>query len=140
MKKISIATLSVILLFTMTSCPTKWGYEDYRLKIKNNSSINLYYCEDFFYPDTLIKYSDISKVPSTYKIGVGKEQIINAHSSWENMFKQVIHSDTLMIFIFDATTIESTPWDTVKSKYMILKRYDLSYDDLVRMNWTITYP
>ena len=45
-----------------------------------------------------------------------------------------------MYFIYDACILETTPWDTIKAKYIVLKRYDLSLQDLQQMNWTITYP
>jgi len=46
----------------------------------------------------------------------------------------------MMVYVFDAHVIETTAWDSVKANYLVLKRYDLSLDDLKRMNWTITYP
>ena len=49
-------------------------------------------------------------------------------------------TDTLTVFVFDAQVLETTPWDTVKAKYLVLKRYDLSLDDLNKLNWEITYP
>ncbi len=45
-----------------------------------------------------------------------------------------------MYFIYDAQTLETTPWDTVVKKYMILKRHDLTKKDLDSMGWKITYP
>lgn len=48
-------------------------------------------------------------------------------------------ADTSMIFIYDAHTLGATPWDTVRKKYMILKRFDLTYDSLVKLNWTVIY-
>jgi len=39
----------------------------------------------------------------------------------------------------DANTLETTSWDTIKLNYKVLKRYDLSFQDLEKMNWTITY-
>ena len=48
--------------------------------------------------------------------------------------------DTLSVFIFDAQVLETTSWDIVKAQYLVLKRYDLSLDDLNILNWIITYP
>ena len=45
-----------------------------------------------------------------------------------------------MIYIFDAGVLESTPWSTVVNDYMVLKRFDLSLQNLQKMDWTITYP
>lgn len=46
----------------------------------------------------------------------------------------------IMYFIYDANTLETVPWDMVVKNYLILKRYDLSLEDLQGMDWTITYP
>ena len=55
----------------------------------------------------------------------------------EAIFKD---TDTLSVFIFDAQVLESTPWDTVKARHLVLRRYDLSLDDLNKLNWIIIYP
>jgi hypothetical protein len=43
-------------------------------------------------------------------------------------------------FFLDKEVVDTVPWDTIRSKYLILKRYDVSFDDMEKMNWTITYP
>jgi hypothetical protein len=43
-------------------------------------------------------------------------------------------------FIFDKQTVVEQPWDTIVENNLVLKRYDLSLQDLESMNWTITYP
>ncbi len=48
--------------------------------------------------------------------------------------------DYFVLFYYDENIVNTIPWDTIRTKYMILKRYDLSIEDLERMNWTITYP
>ena len=55
----------------------------------------------------------------------------------EAFFKYI---DTLTVFVFDAQVVETTPWDTIKAKCLVLKRYDLSLDDLNKLTWIITYP
>ncbi len=69
----------------------------------------------------------------------------NAQALWrkdciELAFKDLIPSDTMMNTFLDAKVLEATPWETVKTNYLILKRYDLSLQDLKNANWTITYP
>ena len=53
---------------------------------------------------------------------------------------QSLKKDTLFVYVFDAEIVETTPWDTVLANNLILKRYDLSLEDLQNMNWTIIYP
>jgi hypothetical protein len=48
--------------------------------------------------------------------------------------------DTPEIFIYDAKLVQTTPWDSVVGKYLVLKRYDFSLQDLEKMNGIVTYP
>ena len=45
-----------------------------------------------------------------------------------------------MIFLFSKDTIDQVPWDRIRDEYLILRRYDLTLEDLEAMNWTIEYP
>ena len=44
------------------------------------------------------------------------------------------------LYVFDAALIEKTSWDVVVRDNLVLKRYELSLEDLQRLNWRITYP
>ncbi|MCD8528648.1 MAG: hypothetical protein LRY27_01410 [Chitinophagales bacterium] len=57
----------------------------------------------------------------------------------ENNFS-FLPRDTLTVFIFDAQVIEDSTWNSIRDNYLILKRYDLSFQDLDSMGWEITYP
>jgi hypothetical protein len=58
----------------------------------------------------------------------------------EDIFKYQIPSGKLMVFVFDATLVKSTSWETVKQNYSVLKRYDLDLQDLKINNFTVTFP
>jgi hypothetical protein len=66
----------------------------------------------------------------------------------ENVFKNRLPSDTLSIYFFHADTLRNHSWETIRDEYMILKRYDLSLEDIKsldksdrgRPQRTITYP
>ncbi len=123
-----------ILIVSFTTC-SKLDWTDYRLRIKNNSNISIYGNTYYTYPDT-----SIAEHFANIKINSNSERRIPTQVSWERIFNDELKSDTLMIIIFNSEVIENTSLATVRKNYMILKRYDLSYDDLVRLNWTITYP
>ncbi len=90
-----------------------------------------------FYPDPLPETNQYV----TYKLDSGKRFIYDSGLSWEKAFKEgVFPKDTLSVFIFSTDTLNRYSWDEVRSGNKILKRYDLSLDDLIQMNWTITYP
>jgi hypothetical protein len=105
--------------------------------VRNNTGTNIYSIYSRDYPDTTFRIAP--KPVEEDLIKSHSERHLISRTSWESVFNS-LPADTLSIFIFDAHLIDNTPWDTVKSKYLILKRYDLSYDDLVRMNWTVIYP
>ena len=48
--------------------------------------------------------------------------------------------DTLSIYFFDADTLETYSWIQVKKENKVLKRFDLSVQDLKDKNWKIHYP
>ncbi len=54
---------------------------------------------------------------------------------YENMVK-----DTLSVFFFHQDTLQKYKWQEIKDKYKILKRYDLSLNDLQNLNFSIPYP
>jgi len=67
-------------------------------------------------------------------------QVLCGRNCIESDFMFLISSDTLMEYVFDAQVIENTSRDSIKAKYLVLKRYDLSLQDLKNADWTITYP
>jgi len=108
------------------------------MKIANNSNSTVYFNYSFAFPDTTLRLED-NPVTSDdfYRIQSGETVTNPIMGRWESKFDIY---DTLMIFIFDETTLKNVPWDTIMKNYMILKRYDLSLEDLVRMDWRVTYP
>jgi hypothetical protein len=107
---------------------------------KAEHSIGYYFADGgkygTFYPDSLpetnkyITY-DISKV-----LRPGYE---HSYSSWEKYFRTLPY-DTLSLFIFHTDTLNKYSWETIRDDYLILKRYDLSLEDLQASDFTITYP
>jgi hypothetical protein len=137
--KTFIIQLFFILVF-FASCD--WFATDryYSICFKNNStkSITTYFTwpiTDRLYPDTSLAENK----PNLLEI------LPNAKGYWHISFEykylfDAIPSDTLSVFIFSTDTLNKYTWEEVRDGYKILKRYDLSYDDLVEMDYTITYP
>ncbi len=126
------------------SCGDKEGGCKKTITFKNMTLKSLYITSSYEYPDTLsfvgvpnpaLDFSNTKVLP--------KET--NTNALWgrdciELAFKDLIRSDTLMVYVFDAQILDSVSWDDVISEYMVLKRYDLSLDDLKQSDFTITYP
>ncbi len=145
MKKI---VFFIILNLPFLSCGTYENSTDchHSIKIINNYKNAIYVNASYLYPDTSdFHYSGLKDNSHIYKIlsnNESDEPLNLGRDCWEILFKykNVINSDTLMIYFFDAQLIENIPWDIIANEYKILKRYDLSLKDLINHNWTISYP
>ncbi len=130
MKKFGSITLILLSMMLMASTCNKNRHHD--IEIKNLSDKTIYYLVSFNYPDTTLQGTT----------GVyNEDKIFPANSSFfiwgSDAFKI---NDTLQFFIFDATVIENTTWDTIKANYLILKSYEETKLEMKIKNWTITYP
>jgi hypothetical protein len=129
----------IALLLILFGCNTKKEDCHYYVTIKNNTGSDIYFYLQFNYPDTSIdSYNPIGS-PYDYKIAANNEKqaSVGRNHCYEGFFKL---NPTLEYFLFDANTLMTVPWDTIRRKYLILKRYDLTLNDLQSMNWRITYP
>jgi hypothetical protein len=137
MKKIRLHLIYFALsAISLISCESK--YYDYRLKILNNS--NNYIYADFYrsYPDTTLSINSHFG-GLDHKVSPNGEITLARGGSWERAFQDDIQQK-LLIFIFDAKIIENIPWDTIRNKYLVLKRYELTLKDLDSLNFKVSYP
>lgn len=153
MKRKSFNLLFIGLVILVSSC--ELFIPDHMIAFVNNSDSDIYCRWTTSYPDTLdIEYHTV--VNDSYSK-------VCAHSSLDNIIVgrydaisviKSIPTDTLLVFVLDATTIDSIGDDLVNSwmplyksmddkqlyDWLVLKKYVLSVEDLERMDWTITYP
>jgi len=61
----------------------------------------------------------------------------NLNDAWLASFE--MDPRPIMLFFFSRDTIDQVPWEKIRLKYNILKRYDLSKSKLDSLNWTIEY-
>ncbi len=140
MKKILLILMGIFLLQSNSCEDTIFDNSDDRLKINNKSTKNIYHYWQTNYPDTIIANYNPLLAPKFYKISSQKTNSIVLHrSTWEQKFECCIPSDTLQIFIYDEQVLESTPWEEVRENHLILKRYELSYQDILDRNWVIEF-
>jgi hypothetical protein len=88
------------------------------------------------YPDTTLPKSNQYIIN---EIKASSRSIYDSGIKWEEIFED-LPQDTMSVYIFHTDTLNKYTWEEVRNGYMILKRYDLSLEDLESMNWTITYP
>jgi len=114
--------------------------------IINNSHQAIYVQGETHYPDTLYfgHYAGLTSNPEMFKVQShsSSDKPLQIRDCYEDIFNYGVEipSGVLMVYIFDAGVLESTPWSTVVTNYMVLKRFDLSLQNLGEMDWTITYP
>lgn len=136
MKKQLIILILVISLFIIDSCKDFHPFDrSSRFWVQNDSRKLIFFLVSYNYPDTIIPdtYDEISNVPAWDKSPYDKK------GKWKKIFEE-LPADKLSIFIFESDSIEKYDWDEIRSKYIIAKRYDLSYDDMEKNDWIVTYP
>jgi len=147
MKKLTLCLMLLICLLA-TSCFDELQMREnchQTIYFKNNSSKTLYTYPASKYPDT-----SLSEAESTSEIYYG-HYVVSPDSvnhfafarrfCLEDDFKSGHFGlDTMMIFVFDLAVLENVPEDTIRAKYMVLQRYDLSLSDLQKLDWEVTYP
>lgn len=135
-EKYHLILVLFIIILSGHSCEN--NYYDFRLKVYNNSKKTLYAMYYQSFPDTALGLHTVFE-STDKRISPGETYTLGRGGTWETAFQDDIDGK-LMVFVFDANIVEKTPWDTIRKNYLILKRYDLSYEDIVKLNWTVTYP
>ena len=139
--KLLFQCLIVIMVLSSNRCknpPFVDVFHVITIHNKSNESINFHDLSlrgVLHYPDTTLPVSK----PILVKVNATSSFDILSKEEWSEILKK-LPADTLSIFIFDALVYEGTKWEEIRNDYKILKRYDLSIEDLERLNYTVTYP
>lgn len=136
---------NLILIFLATAlCATKCKKDSedchFTVPYKNNTQKSLYIITESYYPDTILRNPNPANNPQLYKVKPLSILSYKEKSCIEAIYNVYTPSDTMMFYIFDAEVLENTDWEVVKTNNMYLQRYDLSLEDLRKLNFTITYP
>ncbi len=105
---------------------------------ENNSSERLYVVGSREYPDTLDFVHDSYNILKSGEIKPYSSSTtpLSLRDCYEAIFNDDI--EKLQIYVFNADTVDNNEWSYIYSNYKV-KRYELTLDDLQRMNWTFTY-
>lgn len=153
MKAIKIIILSIFLLATFSKCEFIMDIR-YSLIIRNNTNhlIDIYIVQDNLngsikpYPDTLLpkmktyinkRNKEVPILVSNIEPNMWFDE--SSAVSWDKTIKK-LPKDTLSIFIFHSDTLNKYSWEEVRDDYKILKRYDLSIQDLEKLDFNVPYP
>lgn len=129
MKRNILVIISIVLF--STNCE-KLVDRGYFIEVQNNSNDTVWCYSSYNYPDTTLA----ANKPLLQMIKPKLYTKLESKEKWEDLLPK----DTIIIFILSEDTVEKYSWDKIRNNYNILKRCDLSLEDLQDMNWTITYP
>ena len=135
--KLLIMSICVVILTSATNChKDKDCHRELFINNTSNQAIYFYYGKNF--PDTSIIDYNPTVAVDVYKVEASSKKSHGYRGCLESLFDN--NSKKSIFFIFDANTLETTPWDTVLSNYLILKRYEITLEDFQNNNFTLTYP
>ena len=151
--------LYLSILITYTGCFNESGHK--RISVVNNSKKDIYVTFSPWVPDSLCtEICQAHADPNWYLVKAHSSSNPNSlsrtFSTWENEYS-VISSGRMIFFIHDAAISdsickdESLNWHyqndieekelfTYLNEHIIIKRFCYTLDDLIQLNWTITYP
>jgi hypothetical protein len=109
------------------------------LILKNNSNDTLDFVTQFNYPDTSLMNSQTSSARACI-VYPNSENKLSEFKGWENTIKKENPNETLIIVVYSLDTLQKYSFSQIQMDYNILKRYDLSIEQLKAMNWTVIYP
>jgi len=119
----------------------------YSLYLKNNAdysvvykvAVNVYPIPSV-YPDTTLGANawPINYNTTVVKPGDSKD-LFGSSVKIHDIIKD-LPADTLSIYLFHIDTLKNNTWAEVQAGYKILKRYDLSLEDLEHLDYKLSYP
>ena len=139
MRKIFCSIICSCILSITYSCKVD-GHE--AIDLVNNSDMTLVTNWTNDYPDTTLRQKPYIVNNRTFLIPPYslKTYALTA-PEWESFEENFgTYFDTLMVFIFDIDVFSHFEWPFIKENYLILQRYDLSLNDLQRLNWRLFFP
>jgi hypothetical protein len=137
MRNMTLIVFVLIVVF-LQSCPI--GEPTYFILLRNDASYDVGYYLATNSIDGPTAYPDTSLPITNFDLGsivAPKTEAVIAESGvkWEKYMKEILPVDTLSIFIFHADTLNKYSWEEIRKNYKVLRRYDMSIDDLKRTKW-----
>jgi len=134
---------TIILFFTIllfNGCECLYMDHIETIILDNNSGNRLYYhvgynSSPIIYPNTSLPLNENDLILSSITTNV----FFGNSTKWEDRIKE-LPLDTLSIYFFHPNTLSTYSWEEIRTDYKILKRYDLSIQDLELLNFKVSYP
>lgn len=121
---------------SMSSCfLSDW---DVRLVLMNKTNHKIRYIEQLKNKKDFIPNSINCEIDELNYINSNDKKIIRFHNKWDIYFKY--HPNELLrIYIIDEDSLMKYGTCKILKQQIFLNRYDLTYEDLVKLNWKVVY-
>ena len=132
MKKYFFGFLFIPIFFT--SCEKvveSWA----AIRVRNNSSQTIDVYAAYILPDTNLP----TLKPKLFKIQQNSNCLIYDNDVNDKKFEK-FKSNKLTFIILKSDITNNVPWDSIRTKYLILKRYETNEQDLKNMGGDLNYP
>jgi len=110
---------------------------------KNNSSINVYCIPSLEYPDTTLKFINSDIINANYNryfLPANSEKKFYLYPLCDKeIWKDLIQSGVIQFFFLDKKIVDSCNWSNTPDKLKIIKREELTFEELKNNNCTITF-
>ncbi|SFB02033.1 hypothetical protein SAMN05660845_1347 [Flavobacterium swingsii] len=118
----------------MSSCfLSDW---DVRLVLMNKTNHKIRYIEQLKNKKDFIPNSINCEIDELNYINSNDKKIIRFHNKWDVYFKN--HPNELLrIYIIDEDSLMKYGTCKILKQQIFLNRYDLTYEDLVKLNWRV---
>ena len=126
--------LFIVIISGFLTCST-W---DARLRLVNNTNRKIRFLYEFKIPTDTIP--DLMNCQNTdpYDISPNSNQIIRSQNKWDVYFKY--HPNELLrIYIINEDSLAKYGTCKVIQNQLFIKRFDLTYEDIVKLNWEIEF-
>jgi hypothetical protein len=87
------------------------------------------------------KYPDTALISNKFEMGTirsGGSTLWHSSVPFDRLF-ELLPTDTLSIYLFHPDTLAKYDWSVIRSEYKVLKRFDVSLDELKRNDFKVTY-
>lgn len=126
----------LLICFFLTSCIlSTW---DSRVVLVNNTSEKIRYIDQLMSKDDLTPDTLNCGQWNFYDVPPKSEQRLHSQVKFDVYFKQ--HPENFFrIFIINEDSLQKYGACEILRQQMFVKRYDLKYDDLEKLNWRVEY-
>jgi hypothetical protein len=128
--------LSFLLIITLASCIlSTW---DVRLKLINRTNTKIRYFENIETKNDSMSTIPYCETSELYNINPRESEVLNKQNKWEFSLRD--HPEKILrVYIINEDSLTKYGACNIFEKEIFMKKYELTYEDLVNLNWMIIY-